>query len=91
MTQTTPNVEYARAALGWALDERVEEMRRCIGKLSREQVLDTLRACGDLARELQQRHSELAEQELAAYEAEMVARAVLTPDALPDKIVGRTG
>lgn len=65
----------ANASWSWSLQNRLDEMRAAVAKLPREQVLECLRACRDLAAELQARHSELAEAELVALEKAMAAEA----------------
>lgn len=74
---------YAAAAFSWALRGRTELMRSAAAKLTREQVLEMLGACGVLAGELAARHTELAGAEMAE-----LAEAMLTPDALPDCVSG---
>jgi hypothetical protein len=91
VTTLDPNARAtATAAFSWALyDDEPGQVRTCINKLTRsEEVLAALRACRDLAAMLERRHHEIAEKALADLEAEMVAVAVLTPDALPDNVEG---
>lgn len=76
------------AAFRWAMRNRLDEMRECVGRLDRVSVLEQLRSINRLQVELLNRLHVTTDEVIAAHEraefAELVAMAALSPDGLPD-------
>lgn len=72
------------SASSWAFQNRPEHMQSYVDRMDREATLHAWQAAKRLVAALAERHSLLVDEAVSEVEKAIVARAVLSPDSLPD-------